>query len=188
MMRPKYLLIGTAAVIVIPIAVVAWWLLSPLVVDRTVDEDLPFARNAVVPAGMTFEEVEQIMAGMAKVNQEVDEAMSADMMSPPDAATSRGATLTLPNPLRQPLEKENFRTPTNSIREAARLSFTAFPTAPICFGWKTLRLPMARICMSFSRLVQIQRAAARSILPVMLPGFPQGQYWKPELYIPFPIM
>ena len=76
-MRKKYLWMGIAVVIVVPVAVVAWWLLSPLLTDTVVEEELPFASRAVVPAGMTRVEVEQVMAGMAKVDQPMNEEMPA---------------------------------------------------------------------------------------------------------------
>jgi hypothetical protein len=33
--------------------VVAWWLISPLFIDQSVDEELPFAAAAVIPDDMT---------------------------------------------------------------------------------------------------------------------------------------
>jgi hypothetical protein len=108
-MRLKYLLIGVAAIIVIPVAVVAWWLLSPLFIDKTIDEDLPFASSAVIPEGMTPEEVAQIMAGMAKVNQEVDEAMPTDMMASPGAGGPGAAVSTATQPAAVALKEGNFQ-------------------------------------------------------------------------------
>ena len=72
-MSKKYLFVGVALIIVLPIGALAWWLLSPLLVDQTVDEALPFADQAVVPANMTKAEVEHVMAGMAKLTRPVDE-------------------------------------------------------------------------------------------------------------------
>ena len=63
------------AAIIVP----GWFLASPLFTNVTVEEELPFAFRATVPTGMTQAEVEQIMAGMAKVNQEVNEAMPVTM-------------------------------------------------------------------------------------------------------------
>ena len=48
-MRFKYILIGLAVVVLIPLAWGAWWFLSPFVIDKTVDEEFPFAANAVIP-------------------------------------------------------------------------------------------------------------------------------------------
>jgi len=78
-MNFQKLLIGGGAVIIAGIiiagAMVAWWLLSPLLINQNVDEAFPFSAAAVVPANMTQAEVEQVMSGMARVNQSVDEAM-----------------------------------------------------------------------------------------------------------------
>ena len=74
-MRKKYLWTGIAVAILVPIGAVAWWLLSPLLTDTVVEEELTFASSAVVPPGMTRVEVEQVMAGMAKIDQPMDEGM-----------------------------------------------------------------------------------------------------------------
>ena len=92
-MNKKYLLGGIALIIIVPIAVLAWWLLSPLLVDKTVDEELPFSTRAVVPPNMTRAEVEDAMAIMAKLTMPVEEAMPDKMMmgavdSPGEAPTS----------------------------------------------------------------------------------------------------
>ena len=76
-MNLKQVLIGTAVIVLIPIVLVAWWLISPLFIDKSVDEELPFTVGAVIPADMTRVEVEQIMAGMAKGGQEMTEPMPA---------------------------------------------------------------------------------------------------------------
>ncbi len=51
----------------------AWMLAAPLFTNVTVEEEFPFALAAEVPADMTMAQVEDIMAGMAMVNQEMDE-------------------------------------------------------------------------------------------------------------------
>ena len=63
-----------------PVAIVAlflaWSLASPLFTNVTVEEEFPFALNAVVPEGMEREDVEMVMAGMAMVDDPVmEEAM-----------------------------------------------------------------------------------------------------------------
>jgi Electron transfer DM13 len=126
-MRLKYLLIGIAAAMVIPIAVVAWWLLSPLFIDKTVDEDLPFARSAVVPAGMTPGEVEQIMAGMAKVNQEVDEPMPAEMMTSPGAGNANAADATATQPAAVALKQGAFQDADNFHQGSGRATLYRAP-------------------------------------------------------------
>ena len=56
---------------------------SPLFINKTVEEEFPFAHSAVVPQEMALEEVEEIMVGMAKVNMSVQEAMPESMMRSP---------------------------------------------------------------------------------------------------------
>ena len=60
--------------------ITGWYVVSPLFIDKRVDEELPFAVNAVVPPGMTRLGVESVMEGMAKIDQEMNEAMPASMM------------------------------------------------------------------------------------------------------------
>lgn len=79
----KAISLGIGGVVLFVGGGVAWWLVSPLFISRTVHEEFPLAATAVVPKGMTRSEVERVMAGMARVDQEMDEGM-------PDAlATAR---------------------------------------------------------------------------------------------------
>ena len=64
-----------------------WSLGSPLFTNVTVIEEFPFSSNAVVPDGMDHIDVERIMAGMAKVDDAVVEAM------PGAAAISLGVAM-----------------------------------------------------------------------------------------------
>ena len=84
-MRGKRLFITGGVVVLIPVIAIAWWLLSPFFISKTVDEEFPFSANAVVPANMTPIEVEQIMSGMSKVDQIVDQSMPEAMTSGPAA-------------------------------------------------------------------------------------------------------
>ena len=83
----KALSVVIAAVIVIPGAAVAWWLASPLFIDKTVDEEFPALMNAVMPAGMEMVEaqatMETAMDNPTEVQEEMMEAMGA--MLAPDA-------------------------------------------------------------------------------------------------------
>ena len=83
----KPLAVVIAAVIVIPGAAVAWWLASPLFIDKTVDEEFPALMNAVMPAGMEMMEaqatMETAMDNLTEVQEEMMEAMGA--MLAPDA-------------------------------------------------------------------------------------------------------
>lgn len=87
MLRRKRLLLAIGVIVLVPIAAIAWWLGSPLLISKTVEEEFPLAFNATVPSGMTRTDVEQVMAGMSKVNQEVMEGMP-EMMAM-DKATDR---------------------------------------------------------------------------------------------------
>ena len=83
----KPLAVVIAAVIVIPGVAVAWWLASPLFIDKTVDEEFPALMNAVMPAGMEMVEaqatMETAMDNPTEVQEEMMEAMGA--MLAPDA-------------------------------------------------------------------------------------------------------
>lgn len=76
----KRVLIGGGLVALGAGAAIAWWLLSPLFINKTVDEEFPFAASAVVPSGMTRQEVEDTMATLSKVDQPMTEPMPGDMM------------------------------------------------------------------------------------------------------------
>ena len=69
-MRKRNIFIIAAIVVLIPVIGFAWWLLSPLFLTTTVDEEFPFAANAEIPADMTMAEVEMVMETMAKMDQE----------------------------------------------------------------------------------------------------------------------
>ena len=73
-------LTGGGIVIVAIVLVVAWWLLSPLFIDKTVKEEFPFAFNATVPTNMTLVEVEQVMANLAKMTTEDVQDSMGDLM------------------------------------------------------------------------------------------------------------
>lgn len=75
MLRRKRLLLGIAVVILLPAAALGWWLLSPLFLNKTVDEAFPLSASATVPEGMTRAQVEQAMADIAAKDQPVMEPM-----------------------------------------------------------------------------------------------------------------
>lgn len=95
-MNKKYLFAGVAVIIILPVLALAWCLLSPLLVEQTVEEKLPFAVQAVVPADMTREEVEDVMAGMAKVNSPVEEPMPDKMMMGAEDSSGGSSDTTTP--------------------------------------------------------------------------------------------
>ena len=78
-MTLKKTLIGVALIVVIAGAGFAWWLLSPLFLNTTVEEEFPFSATADMPVGMTQTEAEDIMQGMAKVDMEEMEEMTDEM-------------------------------------------------------------------------------------------------------------
>jgi hypothetical protein len=67
------------AVIAIPILAFAWWLLSPLFLNTTVNEEFPLSATADMPSGVTQQEAEDIMEGMAKINMDAAEPMPEKM-------------------------------------------------------------------------------------------------------------
>ena len=79
MLKNRRIWIAVAAVILIPIAGVAWWLGSPLLFDDVVNEEFPLASSATIPTDTTREEVEKVMEVIARVEDETDEPMPKDM-------------------------------------------------------------------------------------------------------------
>ena len=79
MLTRKRIIIAAAVVIGIPALWLAWYLLSPLFITETVDEEFPLASVAVVPANMTMAEAEQVMMDAASADEMHDEAAPAEM-------------------------------------------------------------------------------------------------------------
>lgn len=69
------------AIILVVVGPLAWWLISPLFISKTVREEFPFSATAVVPENMKRGEVEQVMAGLAKVDEPMEEPMLSAMVS-----------------------------------------------------------------------------------------------------------
>ncbi len=65
------------AVLVIVGAPVAWYLGSPLFINRTVEEAFPASAGAEVPSGMTQAQVEETMMAASKESTSSEEAMPA---------------------------------------------------------------------------------------------------------------
>ena len=78
-MTLKKTIIIAVVVIGIPALALAWWLLSPLFLNTTVEEEFPFSATADMPVGMTQTEAENVMSGIAKVNMEAMEDMPDEM-------------------------------------------------------------------------------------------------------------
>ncbi len=78
-------LIVAAVVVAIPVLALAWWLGSPLFINKTVDEEFPYSVGAVVPEGMTRAQVDRTMETMAMMEEVVSEAMP-EAEAPPRTA------------------------------------------------------------------------------------------------------
>ena len=89
MLRRKRILGILAVVILVPVIGIAWWLLAPFFTNTTVEEEFPFASTAVVPPDMDRAQVEQVMSGIAKVDQSSNE----DMPLPVDPRSELTMTL-----------------------------------------------------------------------------------------------
>ena len=85
MLTRKRIIIAVIVILGIPALAVAWWLLSPLFISQTVDEEFPLASNAVIPADMTMAEAEEIMVEAASEFNNYDERVPAEMAMPDDA-------------------------------------------------------------------------------------------------------
>ena len=75
----KKTIIIAAVIIAIPVLAAAWWLLSPLFLNTTIEEEFPFSATADMPAGVTQDEAEMVMSTMAKMSVEEMEDMPAEM-------------------------------------------------------------------------------------------------------------
>ena len=92
-MTRKRILIA-AAVLAVPALALAWWLGSPLFIDRAVDEEFPLTADVAIPAGMTRAQVERTMETMAMLpGAAMDEAMPA---AAPDAGAASDADADAP--------------------------------------------------------------------------------------------
>lgn len=84
MFTRKRIIIAAVVIIGIPGLAVAWWLLSPLFISTTVDEEFPLASNAVIPAEMTMAEAEEIMVEAASEIKNYNERVPDEMAMPDD--------------------------------------------------------------------------------------------------------
>src|SRR5574341_1544410 len=70
----RWLVLVVAAIIVLPIA---WYLGSPLFLNKSVDEAFPMSGNAALPEGMTRQQAEEEMMKASKETANANEAMPA---------------------------------------------------------------------------------------------------------------
>ena len=95
-MPSKKVIIIALAIVAAPVLAVAWWLLSPLFMNTTVEEGFPVSAAATVPLpddvtmppDMTLAEAQSVMVGMAKLDAPMTEPMPSEMTASPDAATA----------------------------------------------------------------------------------------------------
>ena len=69
-------------IVLVALSVAGWWFLSPLFIDKVVDEEFPLSYAAALPSGMTQEEAEAEMSEAAKTERPVSEDMPDAMASP----------------------------------------------------------------------------------------------------------
>lgn len=129
-----------AIVILIPIIGIAWWLLAPLFTSTTVEEEFPFAASASVPPDMTRLQVEQVMSGIAKVDESASEAMPA----PTDPATdlskamdsvvktlAEAAVKSMPGTMTRPAKEEMTQTMAAAMKDAMAKTLPEAPAQPV---------------------------------------------------------
>ena len=90
---------------------------SPLFINKTVEEEFPFAFSATVPADMNMAEVEEIMAGMAKMDQEMNEAMPGAPAPTATAPTSTAGLTAAPTPTPEPAQAELVNLKAGNFRD-----------------------------------------------------------------------
>ena len=74
--------VGVVVVLAIPVIALAWYLGSPLLSNKTVDEEFPRTVSAEIPPDIKRSEVEAVMEVMAKVESEMTEVMPEATESP----------------------------------------------------------------------------------------------------------
>lgn len=73
--------LGVALVLAVPVLWLAWWLGSPLFIDKVADEDFPLTANATIPDNVTRAEAETTMETAAKIEAPMSEPMTTGMSS-----------------------------------------------------------------------------------------------------------
>ena len=119
--KRRWVIIG-AILVIIPVLALAWWLGSPLFIDRVVDEPFPRAAMAVVPDDMSMEQVEEMMEEAEAEDVTVVEPMPE--MPDPVPADATGTTEAAAAPTTAPGTTE---APTT----AAATTTTTQPAGPV---------------------------------------------------------
>ncbi len=86
-MNRKWIIIGLI-VVGIPALAIGWWLGSPLILDREVNEEFPMAARAEIPDDMTIEQVE---ATMVEAADQPDTITTEPMPTMPEETTATTA-------------------------------------------------------------------------------------------------
>lgn len=73
--------LGVALVLAVPVLWLAWWLGSPLFIDKVADEDFPLTANATIPDNVTRAEAETTMETAAKIEAPMSEPITTGMSS-----------------------------------------------------------------------------------------------------------
>lgn len=121
--KRRGVIIGTVLV-AIPVLALAWWLGSPLFIDRVVDEPFPRAAMAVIPDGMTEEMVEEVM-----LEKEAEDVMVEEPMPEmPDAATVTAVAETTLAPVATTAATAATEAPATT---AATTTTTTQPAGPV---------------------------------------------------------
>lgn len=71
----RYVLIGVGILAIVPVAWLAWWLLTPLFTSNEVNEEFPYSARAEIPQNMTMQEVEDVMSAAAALERTISEEM-----------------------------------------------------------------------------------------------------------------
>lgn len=87
-MKRNPLVFVIAAIVVIIVGAVVWWLASPLFLNQTVNDQLPASVNATLPPGLSRPNAEATMMSAAKLETKMDDAMPASVR--PEAKIKTG--------------------------------------------------------------------------------------------------
>ena len=93
---------------------------SPLFINKTVEEEFPFAFSATVPDDMEMAAVEKIMAGMANINQEMNEPMPgvpAPTAAPSPTPTPTPELTAAPTSIPEPVQAEPVKLKVGNLRD-----------------------------------------------------------------------
>ncbi|MBI4306523.1 MAG: DM13 domain-containing protein [Chloroflexi bacterium] len=87
--RLRRILIAAAVVLAIPALAIAWWLGSPLFINRTVEEEFVFAGERRLPSKMSASEVDKLMADAAATAVSQMELMPDEMAAASAVSTGQ---------------------------------------------------------------------------------------------------